>query len=673
MKIKSRTQKYADKWNENMFLNNFSKRDENAGTNIKLKDVYLESHLPHYIWKKNTLVSTDLKELLYECINRKQMLLILGQPAIGKSTLITWMVVNFIDKINNILVYQFASDLKNIDWYNISKGYELGNINQNNKEYNLLNELLKVLGIEYNNLNKRTLILDGFDEISVGNQRIEILNQLYWGLVKNNLLEDFSLIITCRENYIQDLYKAKCDYITLQSWDEEQIKSFCKVYKNKANSNISENTMKRVLKNKDIFGIPLILYMVLALNISIEEKGSVVDVYDQIFSLEGGIYDRCINNDSYARPHRIKQIKNQIHQISREIAIWMFENNPDEAYIPFKKYQKICSNIINRQGKKDTKEKEQDILIGSFFKLKHCEGIGTDKLYFIHRSIYEYFVIETIYNSIENAMKELSENSQEELAGNIAIYLKQGKITETIGEYLRYKIIKLYNRLHNKKKERFYQWWEKTIEKMMNIGMFYYTKRSLQDYRNIINKEIICFMNLIKILRLLMHIDKKIYIMESVDKKQLERYIKYCSIENKITLALSYMDLSALDLEGVKLIKADLRNANLTRTSLGGAYLRGTDLREANLRGTYLKRADLVEANLTKADLTGANLKLTNLNGANLKGINLAGANLVGAILDENQVNYLEDKYDLQRTKIYIGKTDKIITYQEYCNKKKEE
>ena len=47
--VKSRTQEYADKWEANMFLNDFDKRDENAGTNIRLREVYLEEHLPHYI------------------------------------------------------------------------------------------------------------------------------------------------------------------------------------------------------------------------------------------------------------------------------------------------------------------------------------------------------------------------------------------------------------------------------------------------------------------------------------------------------------------------------------------------------------------------------------------------------------------------------------------------
>ena len=52
--IKNRAEEYAKKWKENVFLNNYNEEDENAGVNIKLKDIYLEEHLPHYIWKENT-------------------------------------------------------------------------------------------------------------------------------------------------------------------------------------------------------------------------------------------------------------------------------------------------------------------------------------------------------------------------------------------------------------------------------------------------------------------------------------------------------------------------------------------------------------------------------------------------------------------------------------------
>ena len=83
------------------------------------------------------------------------MLLILGQPGIGKSTLITWIAANFSDRFDDILVYKFASDLANMDW----------------KNDRIYNRLLDELGFSYDDLKEKTLILDGFDEVSINNSR----------------------------------------------------------------------------------------------------------------------------------------------------------------------------------------------------------------------------------------------------------------------------------------------------------------------------------------------------------------------------------------------------------------------------------------------------------------------------------------------------------------------
>ncbi|GFI15211.1 hypothetical protein IMSAG249_02328 [Lachnospiraceae bacterium] len=107
--IENRAEEYACRWDKNVFLNNFKKRDRNKGVNIKLKEIYLEEHLPHYVWKRYSTISYDLKSLLSEYIadnyvinnddnNGKKMLVILGQAGIGKSTLITWIMANFVEK-----------------------------------------------------------------------------------------------------------------------------------------------------------------------------------------------------------------------------------------------------------------------------------------------------------------------------------------------------------------------------------------------------------------------------------------------------------------------------------------------------------------------------------------------------------------------------------------------
>ena len=134
--IVSRADEYAEKWHKNVFLNDFNEEDDNAGANIKLSDIYIEKCLPHYIWKANKSSKDSLRKLLTKYIidnDEKKMLLILGKPGIGKSTLITWIIANLVEKKDDIYVYQFASDLGKIDW----------------QSDNILNEIFKSIGYTY--------------------------------------------------------------------------------------------------------------------------------------------------------------------------------------------------------------------------------------------------------------------------------------------------------------------------------------------------------------------------------------------------------------------------------------------------------------------------------------------------------------------------------------------
>lgn len=676
--ITNRANEYLNMWNKNMFLNDFDKHDENAGINIKLCDVYKESHLPHYIWKTNVNHSIDLNGLLHEYIYENidnGMLLILGHAGIGKSTLITWIMANFVDVFDNFLVYRFATDLKNIEWKECNS-------------HDIVEEILGALKIDIRNLNNKILIIDGFDEISAGNKKEEILNEVYYKLVKYSFLKKFTLIITCRENYIQQLDKVKCNYITLQAWDEKQIESFYAAFQEQMHSNMSEQRLKSIKEKKDILGIPLILYMVLALDIEIENNCSIVDVYDQLFSLNGAFYERCIKNASFGEEHRIKKIEKQIHQIAEQIAIWMFENEPTRCFIPQKEYSKIC-DIVTEEQRQEGEEIKDSFKIGNLFKeVKYCEGAETEKLYFVHRSIYEYFVAETIYESIKDEMSNLNNESEINVAKKLPIYFKKGKLSPAIGEYLQYKIIKFYNSMDKNRKERFYQWWENIVGRMIRDGMFCYSQRNDLEYANIINKEMVCFLNLVRLLRLLLYLGDKKHIAESINKKEIERYIKHLSIEYEMTdaikpefLDLSHMDLNGINLKGVYLKDAILKNADLRGACLKGADLRGADLMNAKLNGANLKDANLSKAKLDRVILKAARVANCKLNKADLRGADLRGVDiseahfddaiLHGAKIDEKQIPYLEGKCKLSYADVVIKDTEDIINYREYSRGKR--
>ncbi len=638
--IVNRADEYAQRWNKNVFLNNFNKRDRNSGVNIMLQEIYPETHLPHYRWKSDDEEFTDLKELLREYIvdnDDKKMLLILGQAGSGKSTLITWIMANLVEEKENILVYQFASDLRSVNW----------------QDDNILDEIFTTIDLGYNMLEGKTLILDGFDEISVKENRERILHKLNQELEKKNYLRKFSLVLTCRENYVDKIELKGIEYITLQAWDEEQIKSFCEIYEKEntkknseaVNKENLEKKINKILENKEVFGIPLILYMTLALNVDVEKSRSMVDIYDQIFSLKkGGIYGRC-----YDVEHRINspETKGYIHQVSQRIAFWMFENNSEEVSIPQKEFKKICDSVINEVGERNDNLKS-DIMIGNYFTtVKHCDGIGTDELMFVHRSIYEYFVTVYFFESIHKLV------SKEEIAGKLGEFLKVGRLTKQMLKFIKHKFdsLKGYS-ISDITKEVF--------NIMLRDGMTYYVK---EKYKNIIVREMNIFSNMLEV----------VLLWNFKLGKSNNNIILYLQ-NNLYMLNLSGIDLSRANLRGADLREADLNDAYLSGTDLRGAYLSNADLRGAylsraclrgvDLRGAYLSRADLSEVDLSRADLSG-----TDLSGSDLRGAYLNRADLLGAVFNQAQVDMLQKKYDLSESKVYLHEIDKVISYQEYCNR----
>lgn len=665
--VQNRAEEYASKWDKNVFLNDFNKRDKNAGVNVKLKDIYLEEQLPHYTWKTNNEQLSDLKELLREYTidnDGKNMLLILGQPGIGKSTLITWMMANFKEKKDDFLVYQFASDLKNVNWQSDT----------------IFEEILKTLNLICSEMEGKILILDGFDEINTNSDRERILNRINQKLTGMNNLKNFSVVITCRENYVYELRKLECDFITLQAWDDDQIRCFCESYRKKSGSDIPTSKIDKLLENKEVFGIPIILYMVLALEITVEKSESLVDVYDQIFSIDrSSIYDRCIKDSRYGAEHRISEekIKQSIHQISQRIAFWIFENNSEKAFISRDEFKEICVN--------ESKYIQSDVLIGNYFKLiRHCEGVGTEEFQFVHRSIYEYFVAVYFFECIHNL------RTREAVAGKLGELLKKGHLSKNILEFIKYKFddMKEYN-LPDLTKEIF--------NIMLRNGMTYYIK---EKYKNIFLKERIIFSNLLEIIHLwndkLGKLDKniKLYIicgywgdlnLSGVDLSEEFLSRAYLYKGNLSGADLHEGDLSEAflyyaDLHEANLCKGNLHNANIEKANLSGANLRGAvlsgaKLYETNLSGADLSGADLGWAGLYEANLRGANLKEACLIGASFKFADLSGANLSGAdltktIFDERQVIQLRREYDLSNSKIFILETKEIISYKDYAHRK---
>ena len=312
-----------------------------------------------------------LQEALSQCNDtQKRMLIVLGHPGSGKSTLISYILNNCtISSDRSVHVYRISS--LDVDWQK--------------KTENIPQLILNALAIEKEDLSDSVLILDGLDEIDMQDRQADFLKYLYkqWAGLKK--IRRFSLFVTCRRNRIENLYELSAPHIELSPLSEEQIIEFAESYQIAKGEDLDSSIWSAFFDESEnlstVIDIPLILYMTLALGIKVDKGSTLCEVYNQIFSLTNAnsIYYR----KKYDHAHEITSNEaEKIHEFSKQVAIAIWSNNPYEATVPKSCYEVLAEDIV------EGKNKLRNLLIGQYF----IEGGGGAELYFVHRSMYEYFV-----------------------------------------------------------------------------------------------------------------------------------------------------------------------------------------------------------------------------------------------------------------------------------------
>lgn len=250
------------------------------------------------------------------------------------------------------------------------------------------------------------------------------------------------------------------------------------------------------------------------------------------------------------------------------------------------------------------------------FPIKYFFENVKSNIEFVHKSIYEYFVSEYIFVSLCKVIS-MSKKKLASFWGNV---LKNNNLSWEIVEFLKFKV-------RNSKLNEEFDKVNEAFQLMLHNGMTYYTKECL---KNVIQCEINVFVNMIDIIHL------------------WENW--YLKFDDSVLIYLRFH----------------------VGHIITNTYLSGMILEENIVRGLDLREADLRELDLGGIDLRGMRLNKAKLNGASLGGADLRGTDLREALFDEKQINYLEDKYDLRKTQVYIQETNEIITYEEYCNRRTE-
>lgn len=571
----NKKQKYIENWNSRLFLH--INNDEKP---LTLADAFIVPDcVKHKLIKGIDVSESDkLDIVIKKFINYKKTstMLLAGVPGIGKSSITSWIANKYKDE-DSVIILRFR------DW----KKKEL--------EEGLLNAIYNKFCCGIEDLENTILILDGFDEMKALDIRERLLND-FVNDIKD--LDNFKCIITSRPAYVNaDHFQV---VIQISEFDEKEIDNFYRLIRNSSLSNI-----KKIKSNLDVLGIPVILYMAIMAKINIDENPTKPELYNRIFAEVGGIFDRFNDGETeYSSGNQIMRNKKNIKEYLKflcDVSFMMFEKNNLSLKIEDCKIPKLESN------------KENVSILE--FPIKHFFESTEINIEFIHKSIYDYFVSEYIFLSIN---REVKNNAHiKKVAGVLGELLKCNNLSPDIIEFLKYKVKNEYL------KEKFsivYQ----AFQLMLQDGMTYYTK---ERYKNVIECERKVFANMLEILHI-WDFNNLIY-PTSIDK-----YLKF----GGYSLNLQGMNLSGMSFDGVELNKLNLKKtqiegANLENINLSGKNLEGIIWKGANLINANLENADLKYANLENADLSEAKLSNATLIETKLVKVDLIGANLQGAIL----------------------------------------
>lgn len=273
--------------------------------------------------------------------------------------------------------------------------------------------------------------------------------------------------------------------------------------------------------------------------VDITKEATKPELYSRIFAEKGGIFDKfSYDGDGYDYGNQILRDSKNIQKylgFLQEIAFEMFDE--EKLSLP-RKEDKIPK--LTFEGT------EISVLE---FPIKHLFDNTLSNIEFVHKSIYEYFVVEYIVKNIKDVLK--IDDYKEKLACFFGKTLLHGNITYEIIELLKYKI-------NNSDLKDSYHKVAEVFHVMLKDGMIYHTN---MRFKKAIICEMTVFANMLEVLHLW---ERFIYLFD-------DTIIDYLYFKYKKSLNLSGANLSGANLSGVDLSRADLERADLK-----GADLRHT-------------------------------------------------------------------------------------------------
>lgn len=621
-----------------------------------------EQALRHY--KSDIKMYSNLEEILNKYIKSdKKISLILGLPGSGKSSLVSYLAGKYFEH-NKEHIFVRLSKLAKAD--------------------SLLDAICKYLNVEQEYLENKFLVLDGLDEINFTNDAESLLINFINDI--KNLCVNTKIFITVRDNYvdIEDLkyipYYAQCYIVQIMHFGLMQMIDFHYKY---TKENISLQRLRVLQQEKKVLGIPLLLYIVYSLNIDLMNEHDKYRLYQKIFSIQNGIYDKCNTGDGgydiVGKKFTIED-KESFHAIAQEIAYEMFLKNT----------LMIMQDDIESQIKesKYTERSKMCYLYNNFYE-RLDKKIG-----FIHKSFYEYFLAEYIGNRLNEIYYDnISLDEKYRLMCNLFCIREIG---EEVYEHL---LIKLEDESYIGTDAHV-----KFLSKYIVFAMYNGGCNNRREKLGLLRTQAILFFNILKFCTVVSKIRDKYFIDNHEVELPIEELHNICneivnieqqgylkprlldgvffkgSIWQEINLKVLGFKRDNVNIINIKnsiMIGAKIACMNFINSNLNGMYFlfstiencrfEGDNLRNCDFRRCEISRTQFINGIFENANFRYAILRDVNFRGTNLNGTDFSNSTLDMVEFDEENVGAIINA-NIQKShiRVYMKKTRKTITFEEY-------
>lgn len=518
------------------------------------------------------------------------LFLILGMGGMGKSSLLAK------------IAYEILHD--NIQYTTgkifFIKCSVLGNDNEK-----LINNIMTYLEVTREDLREAIIFLDAYDEYVLDNSKKQGMLEAF---CQDIFVLNCKVIITTRENYIDTQGLQKVFVIKLLTFNYVKRREWLNKYNEKLSEEVINDILnyhdERDIKGEEFIGIPIIIYMVASNNILISDYTSKYEFYDELFGRYGIWYKRMYDiNHPAIISHNETMFKFILH-----VAETMFCNK--KISVEREEIENIISNVST--------EKEIVYLKNWYGVITYFRKNRINEIEFVHKSIFEYYVANRIYNVI---LEVIAENDIKKKIKMLYKIFSDNVYTEEIQYFL--------SGFINKELEGFNKLLvEETLREIFDIDFllfkidcFYDSSKLYNYFANTFNSFYILWKSLI--------MPKRLDFFQYIGSRNIEFFLKNNQYE--------YLYMKQLDLSNIVMRRVLLNNIDFTDANLENSDFSYCDFSNANLEGCNLRKANLFSAILSNANLAFADLRGANLNNIT---INKEREKFLATKIDIGQIKY---------------------------------